>query len=75
MNVILCRNVLIYFEGVLQNQVLRMMRDSLEHRGFLVLGDREQWGFTHVSNDFTDFRFVHEFIKSALVQRIKHLDV
>jgi len=54
MNLIVCRNVLIYFENVLQNKVLAMMRDSLVHRGFLVLGDSETVEFTHVSDNFTE---------------------
>ena len=55
MNVIFCRNVLIYFNQELQNQVLTMMRDSLTHRGFLVLGDRETLAFSHIEDDFSQF--------------------
>jgi len=54
MNVIVCRNVLIYFEKDLQNKVLTMMRESLVHRGYLVLGDRESLDFTDVSKDFKE---------------------
>jgi len=41
MNVILCRNVLIYFDRTFQNRVLSLFRESLMHRGFLCLGNKE----------------------------------
>jgi chemotaxis protein methyltransferase CheR len=37
---ILCRNVLIYFDNELQNKVLKLFYDSLPIYGFLVLGKR-----------------------------------
>jgi chemotaxis protein methyltransferase CheR len=36
-----CRNVLIYFDRELQERALSLFRDSLCHRGFLGLGTRE----------------------------------
>ncbi len=38
---ILCRNVLIYFNDTLQKRVLELFRNSLGRRGFLCLGTRE----------------------------------
>ncbi len=40
-NVVICRNVLIYFNQVLQNQVLNTFEQSLSHRGVLCLGSHE----------------------------------
>ncbi|MBU0617438.1 MAG: protein-glutamate O-methyltransferase CheR [Planctomycetes bacterium] len=40
-NVILCRNVLIYFNQTLQERVLTLFRDSLVHFGILALGRKE----------------------------------
>jgi chemotaxis protein methyltransferase CheR len=37
-NIILCRNVLIYFDDVLKKQVLNLLCDSLETGGYLMLG-------------------------------------
>jgi len=54
MHLIMCRNVLIYFDKPLQNKVLKLLRDSLIHRGFLVLGDKESISFTDVCDDFTE---------------------
>lgn len=45
-NVILCRNVLIYFNRHLQERVHGLLYDSLARRGFLGLGNRESVQFT-----------------------------
>ncbi len=55
MNVILCRNVLIYFNKRLQARALRVFRDSLCLRGFLCLGSKEDIRFSPYSDDFEDF--------------------
>ena len=41
MQLIMCRNVLIYFDRELQNRVIRMMTDSLSNNGLLILGTKE----------------------------------
>lgn len=48
MNLICCRNVLIYFDKTLQDQVLLKFAESLRHGGFLCLGNRESLNFTAV---------------------------
>jgi chemotaxis protein methyltransferase CheR len=45
-NVILCRNVLIYFNKKLQDRVHRLLYESLVLLGFLGLGNREMIQFT-----------------------------
>jgi len=52
MNMIVCRNVLIYFDRVLQDRVLNLFLDSLCHRGFLCLGARETLEFSSVRDRF-----------------------
>ena len=52
MHLILCRNVLIYFDRMLQNRVIRTFRDSLRHNGFLCLGSRETLDFSDARLDF-----------------------
>ncbi|MDB5976168.1 MAG: protein-glutamate O-methyltransferase CheR [Nevskia sp.] len=52
---ILCRNVLIYFNDTLQNRVLQLFRDSLVHKGFLCLGSKETLAHTTVERDFDTF--------------------
>jgi len=52
MNVIFCRNVLIYFDKVLQDQVLIKFAQSLRHGGFLCLGAKESLNFSAVKDLF-----------------------
>lgn len=48
MNLISCRNVLIYFDKVLQDRVLTLFTESLRHGGFLCLGAKETLNFSVV---------------------------
>lgn len=41
MELILCRNVLIYFDRILQERAVGLFADSLTHRGYLALGAKE----------------------------------
>jgi chemotaxis protein methyltransferase CheR len=49
---ILCRNVLIYFDGTLQNRVLKLLHESLVRGGFLCLGTRETIRFAEAGKGF-----------------------
>jgi len=50
MDIIVCRNVLIYFGKELQNRVFKLFHDSLRAGGFLCLGSKESARF----NDWAD---------------------
>ncbi len=52
MNLILCRNVLIYFNRQLQNRVLKLFYDSLCPGGYLCLGSKESLRFTDLEDKF-----------------------
>ncbi|MBF9017916.1 MULTISPECIES: protein-glutamate O-methyltransferase CheR [unclassified Oceanispirochaeta] len=52
MNMVFCRNVLIYFNKELQNKVLKLFHDSLIPGGFLCLGSKESLKFSAVEDDF-----------------------
>lgn len=52
MHLIVCRNVLIYFNRKLQNQVLKLLSDSLIYNGILCLGTKEDIAFSDVKKDF-----------------------
>jgi chemotaxis protein methyltransferase CheR len=45
-NVIVCRNVMIYFDKTLQNRVHKLFYDSLETFGVLALGHKESLAFS-----------------------------
>jgi len=49
---IICRNVLIYFNKQLQDKVLELFDASLEQRGFLALGSKEQVRFSSVGKKY-----------------------
>lgn len=50
-----CRNVLIYFDRSLQDRAIGLMKDSLPRRGFLGLGTKESLLFTQHASSFRDF--------------------
>jgi chemotaxis protein methyltransferase CheR len=49
---IICRNTLIYFNRELQNRVLSLFSHSLVNKGFLCLGTKENLEFSSVSDRF-----------------------
>jgi chemotaxis protein methyltransferase CheR len=53
-NVILCRNVMIYFDRPLQNRVHHLFLDSLERLGVLALGHKETIHFTEVQDHYDE---------------------
>jgi chemotaxis protein methyltransferase CheR len=52
MHLIMCRNVLIYFDKPLKTRALGLFCDSLIRGGFLCLGDRETLSFSSVYDYF-----------------------
>ena len=52
MNMIICRNVLMYFDPDLQNRVLKLFNRSLVHNGLLCLGQKESLIFSDIQSDF-----------------------
>ena len=74
MNLILCRNVLIYFNKDLQNRALKLMADSLVPGGFLVLGTKESITFTDIAKDglmeglnFSDTKNLVEYVSIPVI--------
>ncbi|ACU08157.1 Protein-glutamate O-methyltransferase [Flavobacteriaceae bacterium 3519-10] len=49
---ILCRNVIIYFDRPLQNKVFGLFDNSLEKFGYLALGTKESLDFSPVAKNF-----------------------
>lgn len=52
MNVIVCRNVLIYFKRELQQRVIGLFCESLQRRGILCLGTKESIDFSSYKDRF-----------------------
>ncbi len=52
---IMCRNVMIYFDKPLQDRVLKLFYESLEMLGFLALGAKETLRFSDIQKKFNPF--------------------
>lgn len=55
MNLISCRNVMIYFDRPLQDRAIGLFKESLTRKGFLGLGTKESLRFSSHANSFSDF--------------------
>jgi chemotaxis protein methyltransferase CheR len=64
-DLVLCRNVLIYFNRNLQNRSIKLFLHSLRNGGFLCLGSKESVEFTKYA-DFFDY-----FLKNEKIYRKK----
>jgi chemotaxis protein methyltransferase CheR len=53
-NMILCRNVMIYFDRPLQTRVHQLFYDSLERFGVLALGHKESIRFTGIESAYEE---------------------
>ncbi len=65
-HLVLCRNVLIYFNKSLQNHCLKQFRDSLIYRGWLILGDKETLDGSDIRADFEDYHQKYRIFKKCL---------
>ncbi|WP_299728467.1 protein-glutamate O-methyltransferase CheR [uncultured Endozoicomonas sp.] len=54
MNLVMCRNVLIYFNEQLQDRALNLINESLCPRGFLCIGRRENLTFSEIRKSLED---------------------
>lgn len=55
MQLISCRNVMIYFDKPLQDRAVGLFRDSLARGGFLGLGSKESLRFSEHADAFSEF--------------------
>lgn len=55
-DLILCRNVMIYFDKDLQDRVLNLFDNSLSRLGYLALGTKETLRFTTVQKNYEQLR-------------------
>ena len=67
-HLILCRNVLIYFDKPLQERVLHLFYDSLVRGGYLCLGSHESLEFTKLRDEFKPVAKKHRICQ----KRIRH---
>lgn len=63
---IICRNVLIYFDKGLQERVFRLFDESLENLGFLALGSKETVRFSKLDQNF------HQVDDQKIWKKVEH---
>lgn len=63
--VVICRNVLIYFDKTLQDRVHRLFHDSLSRFGILVLGQKESVSFTPHEHDYQALDDAHRIYRKV----------
>ncbi len=68
-NLIICRNVLIYFNKDLQNRVIDLFHDSLINGGFLGLGSKETLQFTTKANSFEIINNEEKVYKKKIIKK------
>jgi len=55
-DIIICRNVMIYFEKKLQDRALKLFDDSLARLGYIALGSKETIKYTSVHDKYEQLR-------------------
>jgi len=65
-NLIICRNVLIYFNKKLQNQVLELFEESLIPGGIIGIGSKESLKFTSVNEKFKNINSTTKIYKKKI---------
>ena len=65
-NLIICRNVLIYFNKKLQNQVLELFEESLVPGGVVGIGSKENLRFTSVHENFESITTASKIYKKKI---------
>jgi chemotaxis protein methyltransferase CheR len=68
MNLVMCRNVIIYFNRNLQNRSLNLFSDSLVPRGFLVLGTQESLSYSDCNHEYESFE-----LTERIYRRLAHV--
>ena len=66
-NIIICRNVLIYFNRELQDTVFNLFTDSLINGGFLCLGSKETLQFSSKAGSYETVNFQEKLYKKKMV--------
>jgi chemotaxis protein methyltransferase CheR len=65
-NVIVCRNVMIYFDRALQNRVHTLFYESLANLGFLALGQKEAIQFSPYEDRYEELDAVEKLYRKVI---------
>jgi chemotaxis protein methyltransferase CheR len=64
-HLIMCRNVMIYFDAELRRRVHGLLYDSLARFGFLTLGNRESLAQSELRDRYRDFALEHRLYRKV----------
>ncbi|SFD88298.1 chemotaxis protein methyltransferase CheR [Chitinophaga sp. CF118] len=67
-HIILCRNVLIYFNNDLQNKVQSLFYESLINGGILCLGSKESLCFSNLSEEYSEMDKNQKIFKKKYIE-------
>lgn len=70
MNLIMCRNVLIYFDRNLQNKVFDLFNTSLKDHSFLCLGSKENLEHSSVMADFKRYENEYKIYQKRSIRNV-----
>lgn len=65
-DLVMCRNVLIYFDRPLQNRVFRLFSESLSPFGFLAIGSKESIHFSDIVDEFDQYSETQKVFRKKL---------
>jgi len=71
MHLIVCRNVLIYFNKELQNSVISLFNDSLIRKGLLSLGSKESLRFTNFNDHYSELVAKQKIYQKKIIKKVK----
>jgi chemotaxis protein methyltransferase CheR len=65
---IICRNVLIYFDKDLQSKVFKLFDESLDHLGYLALGTKETIRFSYLEENYSQINNEKIWRKHSVIE-------
>ena len=74
MHLIICRNVLIYFNKELQNSVISLFNESLIRKGLLCLGSKESLRFSKHVNHFSELVAEQKIYQKNIIKKVRAKD-
>lgn len=71
-NLVLCRNVLIYFDKNLQERAMTLFTNSLRYKGILALGSKENLRFTSLSPYYEELDAKQKIYRKKTNEHVEH---
>jgi chemotaxis protein methyltransferase CheR len=69
-HLILCRNVMIYFDPLLQERATRLFHESLVNLGYFAIGNKESLRFNRMRTSFVTIDGSHKIFRKVRFQKL-----